>query len=108
MNARPLYTHGRVRTREVPGETSLLVYQEERCRISILNAKLWLLFALCNGKTYEEIAATFHAATGLDRDSEQAAAELRQGLAALEDAGLVRRPGDTLVPRPHLKERNTE
>ncbi|MFI8294081.1 hypothetical protein ACIGBL_33620 [Streptomyces sp. NPDC085614] len=108
MSARQLYVHGRVRTREVPGEKSLLVYQEDRCRISILNAKLWLLFALCNGKTYEEIAPTFRAAIDLGRDLEQATAELRQGLAALEDAGLVRRPGDTLAPQPYPNERNTE
>ncbi|MFJ9823458.1 hypothetical protein ACIRSU_03670 [Streptomyces sp. NPDC101160] len=90
-----VYQHNRVITRPVPGEHSLLVYTEDQPNVFLLNTKTWLIFALCDGATHQEVADQFVSAVAATQTKDQALGDLEEGLNQLEQKGLVRRISTT-------------
>lgn len=90
-----------VRTRSLPDLGYLLAFTPARPRMHWLNLRAWLLFELCDGASEDEILAEYATARPPAEARGDASHEVRAGLAALVQGGLVR-----AIP-PNNQERRT-
>jgi len=80
-----------LRLREVPEWGSLLVYTPSHPDIHYLDARSWLLFELCDGRTGAQVLAEFRESVPDGVPPEQAEAAVVEALTALTEKGLVTR-----------------
>ncbi|MDO0915976.1 hypothetical protein QQM39_35660 [Streptomyces sp. DT2A-34] len=80
-----------LRLREVPEWGSLLVYTPAHPDIHYLDARSWLLFELCDGRSGTGILEEFRQAVPDGTPPEQSEAAVVEALTALAEKGLVTR-----------------
>lgn len=80
-----------LRLREVPEWGSLLVYTPAHPDIHYLDARSWLLFELCDGRSGIELLAEFRESVPEGTSSEQSETAVVEALKALDEKGLITR-----------------
>ena len=78
-----------LRIRPVPEAGICLVYNPRDPTLRTLTPAAWLLFELCDGRSYEALRAAYIAAVARSRSAAEAEAWFRDGLAQLQSHGLV-------------------
>lgn len=80
-----------IRVRELPEWGNLLVYTPAHPDIHYLDARSWLLFELCDGRTFAEVVDEFSQAVpdGTPRDDIHRA--VTEAISTLEAKGIVTR-----------------
>ena len=84
-----------LRTRQIPEWGALLVYTPSFPDIHMLDARSWLLFELCDGRTFQEIATEFRESVPEKSDPELVSTAIEHGLHNLEDKMIVTRSAAT-------------
>ncbi len=87
-----------LRLREVPEWGSLLVYTPAHPDIHYLDARSWLLFELCDGRTGTEILAEFRESVSAEVPPEQVEEAVVKTLTELEQKGLITRSAAGVKP----------
>lgn len=88
-----------VRLREVPEWGCLLVYTPADPNVHYLDARSWLIYELCDGRSRGRLLAEFAEAVPIGTTPEAAAAALDEGLTSLIDNGIVERgPAASAAP----------
>jgi Coenzyme PQQ synthesis protein D (PqqD) len=80
-----------LRLREVPEWGSLLVYTPARPDIYYLDARSWLVFELCDGRTGTQILDEFRESVPADVPAERSEQAVVEALTALAHKGIVSR-----------------
>lgn len=80
---------GDLRVREVPEWGCLLVYTPSRPKVHYLDARSWLIFELCDGRTYDSLLAEFSEAVPDGTSAEEVRRAVDKGLQSLVSSEIV-------------------
>ncbi|MEU0037576.1 hypothetical protein [Streptomyces sp. NPDC006333] len=78
-----------MRPRPVPEWGCLLVYTPSRPGVHYLDPRSWLMYELCDGRTYEEITAEYSEAVPEGTAPETVSELVNKGLEALLLKGII-------------------
>jgi hypothetical protein len=80
-----------IRVRPIPEMECCLVFTPDDPDIHTLNASAWLVFELCDGRNWDELAREFHEAVEPLRTPAEVRQELLAAIETLERNGIVER-----------------
>jgi hypothetical protein len=85
----------------VPEWGCLLIYTPFHPKVNYLDARSWLIFDLCDGRTYDELVAEFSEAVPSGTTPEQTRGAVDKGLDALVRNDIVTRTSaiDRIPPK---------